>query len=386
MIFPRHDPADYRALRREQGTRAIDVIDQRELPHASVEVRVADADTAAAAIAQMWVRGAPLIGAVGAYGLAMALDRDASDAALARAHAMLDATRPTAVNLRWALDRVRSAVLPLPVAQRADAAWREADAIAAEDEAINRAIGLHGLAILEAIARRSGGPVQLMTHCNAGALATCGFGTATAPIFLAHAAGLPLHVWISETRPRLQGANLTAWEMERRGIPYTLCADAASAALMRRGDVDAVLVGADRVARNGDVCNKIGTYDKALAAREHGVPLYVGVPSPTIDWSLADGEAIPIEERAADEVLRVTGRDDTGRLRAVAITPPGARAINFAFDVTPARFVAGLITERGVAPASADGLAALFPERLALTPGPSPATRERASESDAAAP
>jgi len=386
MSFPQHDPADYRALRRAQGTRAIDVIDQRALPHASVEVRIADVDTAATAIAQMWVRGAPLIGAVGAYGLAMALGRDASDAALARAHAMLDATRPTAVNLRWALDRVRGAVLPLPAAQRADAAWREADAIAAEDEAINRAIGLHGLGLLEAIARRSGAPVQVMTHCNAGALATCGFGTATAPIFLAHAAGLPLHVWVSETRPRLQGANLTAWEMERRGVPYTLCADAASAALMRRGDVDAVLVGADRVARNGDVCNKIGTYDKALAAREHGVPLYVGVPSPTIDWSLPTGEAIPIEERSADEVLRVTGRDDAGQLRAVAIAPPGARAVNFAFDVTPARFVAGLLTERGVAAASADALAALFPERAALTPNPSPAMRDRGDASDEAGP
>jgi methylthioribose-1-phosphate isomerase len=274
----------------------------------------------------------------------------------------------------------------LPVAQRAEAAWREADAIAAEDEAINRAIGLHGLAILEAIARRSGGPVQLMTHCNAGALATCGFGTATAPIFLAHAAGLPLHVWVSETRPRLQGANLTAWEMERRGIAYTLCADAASAALMRRGDVDAIFVGADRVARNGDVCNKIGTYDKALAAREHGVPLYVAVPSPTIDWSLATGEAIPIEERNPDEVLRVTGRDATGQQRTVAIAPPGARAVNFAFDVTPARFVAGLITERGVADASADTLAALFPERAALTPAPSPAARARGGASDAVEP
>jgi methylthioribose-1-phosphate isomerase len=372
MNVPPRDLASYRALRRVPGARAIDVLDQRALPHASVEVRIADAETAATAIREMWVRGAPLIGAVGAFGLAMALDRDASDAALMRAHAMLDATRPTAVNLRWALDRVRVVVVGLPGAGRADAAWREADAIATEDEAINRAIGTHGLALLESIARRGGAPVQVMTHCNAGALATCGFGTATAPIFLAHAAGLPLHVWVSETRPRLQGANLTAWEMERRGIPYTLCADAASAALMRRGDVDVVLVGADRVARNGDVCNKIGTYDKALAAREHGVPLYAAVPSPTIDWSLADGETVPIEERAADEVLRVTGRDDDGRLRAVAIAPPGARAINFAFDVTPARLVTALITERGIAAATTAGLAALFPERGPLTPNPSP--------------
>jgi len=372
VSVPHRDPAGYRALRRAPGARAIDVLDQRALPHSCVEVRLADAATAAAAIREMWVRGAPLIGAVGAYALAMALDRDASDAALARAHAMLDATRPTAVNLRWALDRVRAAVAGLPGAERADAAWREADAIAEEDEAINRAIGTHGLALLEAIARRGGAPVQVMTHCNAGALATCGFGTATAPIFLAHAAGLPLHVWVSETRPRLQGANLTAWEMERRGIPYTLCADAASAALMRRGDVDAVLVGADRVARNGDVCNKIGTYDKALAAREHGVPLYAAVPSPTIDWSLADGESIPIEERPADEVLRVAGRDDEGRLRAVAIAPQGARAVNFAFDVTPARLIAALLTERGAAQATAEALGALFPERC---PHPQPLSR-----------
>ena len=362
MNVPVSDPAGYRALHRPRNARHIEVLDQRVLPHAVQLVRIGDADQAALAIRRMWVRGAPLIGAVGAYGLAMALDRDASDEALARAHAALDATRPTAVNLRWALDRVRRAVADLPTGERADAAWREADAIVVEDVAINRSIGEHGLELLTQIARRKPGPVQVMTHCNAGALATCGFGTATAPIFLAHSAGLALHVWVSETRPRLQGANLTAWEMAQRGVPYTLCADAASAALMRRGDVDLVLVGADRVARNGDVCNKIGTYDKALAARDNNVPFYVGLPSPTIDWSLDSGESIPIEQRDAGEVLRVSGRDEFGQAQVVAIAPHGAHAVNFAFDVTPARLVTGLVTERGITRPAAEWLAAMFPE------------------------
>ena len=361
----RADPAPYRALRRPAGARHIEAIDQRALPHAVVSVRIADADIAAMAIRNMWVRGAPLIGAVGAYGLAMALDRDASDAALARAHAALDATRPTAVNLRWALDRVRRAVASVPAGERADAAWREADAIASEDVEINRTIGDHGLKLLERIASRGAGPVNVMTHCNAGALATCGWGTATAPIFLAHARGMPVHVWVSETRPRLQGANLTAWELAQRGVPHTIIVDAASAALMRRGDVDVVFVGADRVARNGDVCNKIGTYDKALAARDNRVPFYVALPSPTFDPSLADGDAIPIESRAPGEVLEVLGRDEYGQAIRVDIAPQHARALNPAFDVTPARLVTGLLTERGVATASEAGLAALFPERFA---------------------
>jgi methylthioribose-1-phosphate isomerase len=308
----------------------------------------------------MWVRGAPLIGAVGAYGLALALDEDASDAGLARGHAALDATRPTAVNLRWALDRVRAVVAPLPAAERADAAWREADAIRVEDEAINHAIGEHGLALLRDVARRKSGPVRVMTHCNAGALATCGWGTATAPLFLAHAEGIQLHVWVSETRPRLQGANLTAWEMAERGIPHTLFVDGASGLLMQRGDVDVVLVGADRVAANGDVCNKIGTYDKALAARDNGVPFYAAVPSPTLDLALASGAAIPIEARDRDEVLGVGGRDEFGQTTRVAIAPHGTPAINPAFDVTPARLVTGIITERGIAAASSAGIAALF--------------------------
>ena len=358
------DPARYRALIRPEGARHIEVLDQRALPHSVVTTRIADAETAALAIRAMWVRGAPLIGAVGAYGLALALDRDASDAALAKVHATLDATRPTAVNLRWALDRVRAAVARLPERQRADAAWREADAIAAEDVAINHAIGLHGLALLRDIAARKDGPVQVMTHCNAGALATCGWGTATAPVFLAHAAGIAIHVWVSETRPRLQGAHLTAWELAARGVPHTMFVDSASGLLMRRGDVDLVLVGADRVAANGDVCNKIGTYDKALAAADNRIPFFAAVPSPTFDFALPSGDAIPIEARDADEVLNVAGSDEEARSATVRVAPPGTRAVNYAFDVTPARLVAGLLTERGVAPATRSGIAAMFPERV----------------------
>ena len=359
--IPRPDPAAYRALIRPPGAHHVEAIDQRALPHAVVKVRIADAEAAALAIRRMWIRGAPLIGAVGAYGLALALERDASDAALAKAHQALDATRPTAINLRWALDRVRAVVAPLATSARADAAWAEADAICAEDIAINHAIGEHGLALLRGIAQRRPGPISVMTHCNAGALATCGWGTATAPLFLAQAEGLALHVWVSETRPRLQGANLTAWELGQRGIPHTLFADSASGLLMQRGDVDVVFVGADRAARNGDVCNKIGTYDKALAARDNNVPFYVALPSPTIDWSLKSGEGIPIEARDSDEVLTVAGRDDYGQTVRVGIAPHGTKAVNYAFDVTPARLISGLVTERGVTRASADWLAAMFP-------------------------
>ncbi len=359
------DPAPYRALVRPSKGRYVEVIDQRALPHAVVRVKLADAEAAALAICRMWIRGAPLIGVVGAYGLALALDRDASDAALTTAHAALAATRPTAVNLRWALDRVKATVLSLAPSARADAAWAEADAIAAEDVAINHAIGQHGLALLRDIAQRRPGPVRVMTHCNAGALATCGWGTATAPLFMAHAEGLPLTVWVSETRPRMQGASLTAWELDQRGIPHTLFADSASGLLMQRGDVDVILVGADRVAANGDVCNKIGTYGKALAAQDNRVPFYAAVPSPTLDWRMASGDAIPIEARDSHEVLTIAGRDDCGQTVQVAIAPHGTRAVNYAFDVTPARLVTGLVTERGVTRASREWLAAMFPERAA---------------------
>jgi methylthioribose-1-phosphate isomerase len=363
------DPAPYRALVRPPKAHCIEVIDQRALPHSLVKATISDAEAAALAIRRMWIRGAPLIGAVGAYGLALALDRDAGDTALDRAHGALDSTRPTAINLRWALDRVRAKVLPLAVSDRAAAAWAEADAIAAEDVGINFAIGEHGLALLRAIAQRRPGPIAVMTHCNAGALATCGWGTALAPVFRAHAEGLALHVWVSETRPRMQGASLTAWELRQRGIPHTLFTDGASGLLMQRGDVDLVFVGADRVARNGDVCNKIGTYDKALAARDNNVPFYVALPSPTIDWKLATGAAIPIETRDSDEVLTVAGRDDYGQNVRVGIAPHGTKAVNYAFDVTPARLVSGLVTERGVTRASPEWLAAMFPEQAAAVSG-----------------
>jgi len=349
----------YRALTHAAGTRFIEVLDQRALPHEVLVLRIADAHAAAEAIRNMTVRGAPLIGAVAAFGLALALDDDASDTALATAHARLDRTRPTAVNLRWALDRVRTRVVALVPEKRANAAWDEADAIYAEDIAINAALGAHGLSMLRELARGLNRPLNVMTHCNAGALATCGYGTATAPLFLAHAAGLRLHVWVSETRPRMQGASLTAWELAHHGIPHTLFVDGASGLLMRRGDVDLVIVGADRVAANGDVCNKIGTYDKALAARDNDVPFSVALPSPTIDWKLESGDAMPIESRAEDEVLRIAGRDVAGGAGRVEIATPGTRAVNYAFDVTPARLVTTYLTERGVA-AGAEALRLLY--------------------------
>jgi methylthioribose-1-phosphate isomerase len=362
-MLPGVDDGAYRALHHPAGTRFIDVLDQRLLPHAVETRRLASAESVAAAIREMVVRGAPLIGAVGAYGFALALDDDPSDPGVARAHAMLDATRPTAVNLRWALDRVHARILPLAPAMRAEAAWDEADAIRAEDVSINASLGRHGLSLLQALMHDRERPLNVMTHCNAGALATCGFGTATAPIFFAHAQGVPVHVWVSETRPRMQGAHLTAWEMAQRGIAHTLIVDSASGLLMRRGDVDLVILGADRVAANGDVCNKIGTYDKALAAADNGVPFYVALPSPTIDWSAPSGDAIPIEARSGDEVLAVHGRAASGgKAHAVSIAGDGTRALNFAFDVTPARLVTGYVTERGIAKDAA-ALRALHPKR-----------------------
>ena len=340
----------------------IEVLDQRLLPHAVKTTRIERAEDAATAIRDMVVRGAPLIGAVGAYGMALGLDADAGDAALTRLFAMLDATRPTAVNLRWALERVRARVAKLAPSERAEAAWREADAIFVEDVSINASIGRHGLSLLRALANVRKRPLNVMTHCNAGALATCGFGTATAPIFLAHDEGIALHVWVSETRPRLQGANLTAWEMAQHDIPHTLIVDSASGLLMRRGDVDIVIVGADRVAANGDVCTKIGTYDKALAAADNDVSFYVALPSPTIDWAAPSGDAIPIEARSGDEVLEVRGRATDGGASAVSIAGSGTQALNFAFDVTPHRLVTGYLTERGLA-GDPVALSRLFSER-----------------------
>jgi methylthioribose-1-phosphate isomerase len=341
-------------LQASRTRQVVEILDQTRLPRQRVTVGLTSATDAARAIGAMQVRGAPLIGVTAAYGLALSLGADPSDAGLQDAYAMLLAARPTAVNLGWALERVRVKVAPLAPFARADAAWEEADAIAAEDVAANRAIGEHGLTIIEGLAATRS-PVHVLTHCNAGALATLGWGTATAPIYLAHRAGIAVHVWISETRPRLQGAKLTAWEMRANGVPHTLIVDAAGAALMRQRRVDLVLVGADRVAANGDVCNKIGTYEKALAARDNEIPMYAAVPSSTIDWTLAAGDAIPIEERSADEIVGP---------EADAIAPAGTRVFNPAFDVTPGRLLTGIVTERGICCASAAGLAALFaPER-----------------------
>jgi methylthioribose-1-phosphate isomerase len=357
MLKPSIMTPDIRPLRASRADRTVEIADQTCLPREWKTITLRHASEAAEAIRTMQVRGAPLIGATAAYGLALALHADPSDIALRNGYALLLDTRPTAVNLRWALDRIRAAVTPLPLSSRADAAWREADAIAAEDIETNLAIGRHGAMLIERLAAGGRNPVQILTHCNAGALATLGWGTATAPIYIAHGANTAVHVWVSETRPRMQGARLTAWELRANGVPHTLIVDAAGAALMRQGRVDLVLVGADRVARNGDVCNKIGTYEKALAAQDNGVPMYVAVPSSTVDWTTADGSSIPIEERAPEEVLRGDGGDQ--------IAPSGTRVLNQAFDVTPARLLTGLITERGICRAAEQDLAAMFPEHRA---------------------
>ena len=345
---------------------SVGIIDQTALPHRFTTVRLTTLEEVARAIATMQVRGAPLIGATAAYGVALALRADASDEALERACAMLAATRPTAVNLKWALDEMVAAVRNRPREQRLAAAYRRAAEICEEDVAINQAIGLHGAKLLAAIAanKTSGGRAQVLTHCNAGWLATVDVGTALAPVYVAHDQGVPLHVWVDETRPRNQGAALTAWELGQHGVPHTVIADNTGGHLMQHGMIDAVIVGADRVTANGDVCNKIGTYLKALAAKDNGVPFYVGLPSPTIDFSLSDGRAeIPIEQRGADEVATVTGLTADGRIERVRVVPDGSAVANYAFDVTPARLVSGLITERGIIAPRRDALAAAFAQR-----------------------
>ena len=322
------------------------ILDQRQLPWEVRWVELTTEEQAAVAIREMWTRGAPMIGAVGAYGLAMALDADPGDPALDAAYARLVETRPTAINLKWALDQVAGAVRPLAPADRAAAAFARAQAIVDEDEQLCRAIGEHGLALLRQLhAKHPDRPLNILTHCNAGWLATVDYGTATAPIYLAHDAGLPLHVWVDETRPRNQGALLTAFELRNHGVPHTLIADNAGGLLMARGQVDAVIVGTDRVTANGDVCNKIGTYLKALAAHDTGVPFYVALPYTTFDAATPSGDAIPIEERSPAELTEITGATADG-LETVRLTQ--SDAYNPAFDVTPARLVTGYITERGV--------------------------------------
>jgi methylthioribose-1-phosphate isomerase len=345
---------------------SVGVIDQTALPHRYVTARLTSLAEAAHAIRAMVIRGAPLIGAAAAYGMCLALREDASDEALERAYATLLAARPTAINLKWALEEMMAAVRNRPRAERTAAAYRRAAEICDEDVAINEAIGRNGLPLIEAVAARKkpGEPVNVLTHCNAGWLATVDVGTATAPIYLAHDKGIAVHVFADETRPRNQGASLTAWELGHHGVPHTLIADNTGGHLMQHGLVDLVIVGTDRVTANGDVCNKIGTYLKALAAHDNNVPFYVALPSPTIDFSIADGVAeIPIEQRGAEEVATMTGRTADGRIETVRIAPDGSPVANYAFDVTPARLITGLITERGVLAASRPALAGAFPER-----------------------
>lgn len=344
---------------------SVDIIDQTRLPHRFETVTLRTMDDAAVAIRTMQVRGAPLIGVTAAYGLALALRADASDAGLANAVEHLAAQRPTAVNLRWALEEMRKLLQPLPDAERAGRAFVKAADMADEDVETCRRIGTHGLKLIEAIAKTKpkGAPVNILTHCNAGWLACVDWGTATSPIYHAHNAGIPVHVWVDETRPRNQGAALTAFELGAHGVPHTLIADNAGGHLMQHDQVDLCIVGTDRVAANGDVANKIGTYLKALAAHDTGVPFYVALPYSTIDWSVGSGRDIPIEERGADEVLVMQGRLADGTVASVEIAAEGSPAANPAFDVTPARLVTGFITERGVAPATRDGLIALYPER-----------------------
>jgi methylthioribose-1-phosphate isomerase len=356
------------------GRDLVEIIDQTALPHAFVVRPLRTLAEVAHAISAMQVRGAPLIGAAAAYGIWLAMRADPSDGALDGARAALLATRPTAVNLRWALDIMVARLGPLPPAARPDAARAAADAIADEDVAINRAIGAHAHALIRdaGARRRPGEPVQVLTHCNAGWLATVDWGTALAGVYTAHDAGVPVHVWVDETRPRNQGAALTAWELGAHGVPHTVIVDNAGGHLMQRGQVDVVLVGTDRTTAAGDVVNKIGTYLKALAARDCGVPFYVAAPSPSIDWTIdgaGDTSGIPIEERSPDEVMTVAGTTAAGDGTRVRIAPAGSAAHNPGFDVTPARLVTGIVTERGVAPASREGLARLFPERAAAARG-----------------
>ena len=350
----------YRAIFTERGGREVRVIDQTLLPHRFETATLESTADAARAIRDMVVRGAPLIGATAAYGVALAMRADPSDASLERATAQLAATRPTAVNLRWALEAAGALLRGLPPGERTDAAYGFAARLCEDDVRRNRRIGEHGLGVLRQIAR--GGPreVNVMTHCNAGWLATVDWGTATAPMYLAHDEGLRVHVWVRETRPRFQGAGLTSWELGQHGVPHTLVSDSAAGHLLSRGKVDVVIVGTDRTTAAGDVANKVGTYPLALAARDNGVPFYVAAPSPSIDWSIEDGAGIPIEERDPEEITRVWGVDEDGVERRVRVVPEGTRAANYAFDVTPRRLVTGLVTERGVCAADREALGEMF--------------------------
>jgi len=354
----------YRTIWPTEDGRAIEVIDQTKLPHAFATKTLSSMDDAADAIRTMLVRGAPLIGATAAYGMAMAMRDDASDDALDAAYETLLQTRPTAINLKWALDRMRASLRNTPRETRAEAAWAEAAKICDEDVETCRRIGEFGLEIFrDAYAKKGGkGTLNVLTHCNAGWLACVDWGTALAPVYMAHDAGIPLHVWVDETRPRNQGASLTAFELGSHGVPHRIIADNAGGLYMRQGEVDLCIVGTDRVTANGDVANKIGTYLKALAAKDNDVPFFVALPSSTIDWTLSSGDLIPIEERSPDEVTKMTGRLPDGSVATVEISAPGSPAANPGFDVTPARLVTGFITERGTCAATEAGLRGLFPK------------------------
>ncbi len=344
--------------------RRVEIIDQTLLPHQLAIVQLAGLADAARAIRTMQVRGAPLIGAAAAYGMALAAGEDPSDSGLERAAAVLAATRPTAVNLRWALAQIGEALRAVPEAFRHSAAFARAGEIAEADVAGNQRIGDHGARLIADALRQKGGNgrVEILTHCNAGWLAAVDWGTALAPVYRAYDDGIPVHVWVDETRPRNQGAGLTAWELGRHGVAHTVIVDNAGGHLMRQGLIDLCIVGSDRTAANGDVANKIGTYLKALAAHDNDIPFYVALPSSTIDWQIDDGSAIPIECRDSREVTHIEGWSADGKRVAVRLTPEDSPASNYAFDVTPARLVTALITERGVCPASRAGLFGLFPE------------------------
>jgi methylthioribose-1-phosphate isomerase len=342
----------------------VEIIDQTKLPHEFIVVQLKSLHDVALAIKDMWVRGAPLIGATAAYGVALAMREDPSDFNLNKAYDYLFATRPTAVNLRWALDGMKNYLTKIPTAQREVAAYKRASDICNEDVNTCSNIGEHGAKLIEEVSKsKKGATVNILTHCNAGWLATVDWGTALAPIYKAYDASIDVHVWVDETRPRNQGASLTAWELGQHGIPHTVIVDNAGGHLMQHGKVDMVITGTDRTTFTGDVCNKIGTYLKALAAKDNNVPFYVALPSTTIDWTVEDGvQDIPIEQRDTSEVAKISGKNMSGEISEIQLTPDGSNAANYAFDVTPSRLVTGLITERGISDASSVGLKKLFPE------------------------
>jgi len=360
----RVDGKAYRTIWVAEDGKTIEIIDQTLLPHRFATVRLAALEDAARAIKTMQVRGAPLIGATAAYGMCLAMLADTSDQAIDLSYDTLLATRPTAVNLRWALDEIRTHLRNRPRLDRIAAAYQRAADICDQDVTINSAIGEYGLILLREIAakKKSGAAINVLTHCNAGWLATVDWGTALSPIYKAHQAGMPIHVWVDETRPRNQGMSLTAWELGEMGVNHTVIVDNAGGHLMQHGLVDAVIVGTDRTTARGDVCNKIGTYLKALAAKDTGVPFYVALPSPTIDWQVEDGlKEIPIEQRDGAELSRIKGRLPDGQIVEVDIAPKGSAMANYGFDVTPAHLITALVTERGACAASRAGLRALFP-------------------------